>query len=163
VAENLREEGYSAKICLNSPEIKTVSEKDSSDVYNLESSLDCIDQADACVFIFMSSNKWKFFDYSPFYPDLPPQEFNSSVVIEFDRWKQGVSRNEAGLIIYENDMEEQLGSLVRGVTKSGNLYSESIETHSYGHAITQITDTIAGRGRNWADLFEKRLLDRMSK
>ena len=93
VAERLRKkEHYDAQTCLGAPLMRAVSEIESSSEYNLAASLECIEQADACVFVFMDTDLWKFAGANPTSepsrciantPPLP-SDLNSSVAVEFE-------------------------------------------------------------------------------
>lgn len=178
VAKILRKkEHFDAKICEASPTIDFKSTLKSSPkpegpVFNLKASLDCISEADVCVFIFMDSDFWKFcgesnqFSNTNFKFDMPqltPSDLNSSLVLEFDRWIRGPAHIEGGAVIYDNATNSQLGSLVRGAVHDGRIIADSVETYDQNDAIRKFADKIAGWSDHWLDIYNDRLRDRISE
>lgn len=94
VAEQLREEdNYDARICLEVPESATLNDQDDDkDIYNLDASIECLNTADAAVFVFMSSEEYRF-------EGAIPHEIHSSAVIELYHWCQLTSSNSPTLVI----------------------------------------------------------------
>jgi len=170
VAERIQEEDqYDARICLDVPESAALQSKD-GDVFNLEASLECLGTADAAVFVFISPEKYRFREFGPtpneedadYYDSVEiPREIHSSAVIELYHWCQVSAGLHPTLVIYENGMEEHLGSLVRGVVKSGDITVREIETSSRGDAVDSIKTAVAAQSQIWATELEDLLCERI--
>lgn len=58
-------------------------------------------------------------------------------------------------------MREHLGSLVRGVVKSGNINIRELDTNSREETVTSFKEAIAGQCRIWTTDLEDRLCRRV--
>ena len=168
--EKIREkENYDARICIEVPEIQPIEAMDKGPVYNLAASRECMFQADAAVFVLMESLPRRFD------PDDPneeseegedtdircPQDLNSSVIIELSEWISRSPRTDSCLVIYENGLEEDIGSLVRGLVMSGDITTRYIDTSTEQDATDQLYRAISGQCRTWTNRFEALLQTRI--
>lgn len=154
IAEALREEFYNAKVCYELTQLPALSEVEEGDVYNWQASLECIRQADTAVFLFLEAKDRRFDG------DIP-QDINSSVILEFAEWSNQSPRGDDCFVIYENEMEQEIGSLIRGVVEEGTIENRKVTTTDRKDTVESMTDAISGQSRIWLNRFEPMLKDRM--
>lgn len=175
VAKKLRKKSnIQAEICMDLPDSSTLKELSltaPADIYNLYSSIECINTADYAVFLFLKSRQRRFEPFGPFTednidmydrPHYIPQDLNASDVIEFEKWvSRGIPNPSQCMVIYEGDVERALGSLVRGLVQKGEIRTKSVETASRGNTVQKLSSAIRGDFEAWITDNEQRLLARI--
>lgn len=153
--ERIRNErGYEARLCIEAPEIGQIPELKQTredDVYNFGASLECLNQAHAAVFVFMKAEPERF-DSTEENSQLP-QDLNSSVVVELSKWIDMAPRTDACFVVYENGVEEELGSLVRGIVRKGDIDTRYTTTNSRAETVETLCKVISAQCRVWVDRF----------
>lgn len=170
VDDKLQHEGYNAKICLKAPESNSVSAMDEGEIYNLVASIDCMRQADVAVFVFLRAKEERFNEEEENSEDNVnengnntsiPQDLNSSVVVEFTKWVDHLDyTNERALVIYEDGIDEEIGSLIRGITREGSLPTRTVKASSREDLIRSIYRSIVGQSVTWTEELRDILEDR---
>jgi len=167
------EENYNAEICSKLSVKRSIREdhQEGEPVYNFKNSLECISEADVCIFLFMDARKSRFDvlkaeDHDE-HPDLKenrcyPQDLNSSVVLEFQEWCKGPSSIQDGFVVYEKFGGKKIGSLIRGCIEEYRIFSQKVSTQDTD-TVEELSDTIAGQCRHWFDEYSEKLIERKKK
>lgn len=171
----LKTHNIRADICEDAPVSKSLqrlSDRVSDDVYNFNASMECINNADYAVFLFLETKQRRFEPYGPFReskldmydrPHYIPQDLNAANVIEFREWVRRGSPNPSRcVLIYEDSVDIALGSFVRGLVINHEIRPYSIETNSWGDAVKKLSSTIAGDFEAWITENEQMLLELIS-
>lgn len=170
------EDDYTVELCLDVPEVDPLASFDSDQNkprYNLEASLECLQQADYAVFVFMRAKERRFRKYGPreagsfsvgnyFEETEIPQDLNSSVVLEFSKWLNSDPRCDKCMVIYENNMKTRLGSLIHGLADREGVFCTEINTEFRGETIRKISRAIASQCKFWEDRYRSDLESRVA-
>lgn len=173
IADKLREEEkYNVEICSDLSATRKLKNtyEEGEPTYNFINSLDCISEADVCVFLFMDARKSRFDVIKAEdddYPDLNedrhrPQDLNSSVVLEFEEWCNGPSSYHDGYVVYEKFGGGNIGSLIRGCVDTHTIPASKVKTYEK-NSVKELSDRIAGKCRNWFDEYSERLIERRNR
>lgn len=136
IAQQLRRDGYSARVCKNHPDPSFPSDC-SDDEKNWLRSKKCLEDADAAIFIFFETVQGRFPNWDP-----KPAELNSSVIREMSYWIDALNRpSEQMLAIFEGELRDQYGSLIPGSIEDYDCREEEFERNDFEELYQYISST----------------------